>query len=91
MKNTKQAKPSRPSHQSSPVCARRKLAGFADKSTSVAPTQTQTRNAHGTEIGTRYRYIDDTPLVPFSENATSTSAAGYTQVGDYMVPPVVKP
>ena len=73
------------SHQSSPVCARRKLAGFADKSTSVAPTQTQTRNAQGTEIGTRYRYIDDTPLVPFNEKGTgslvvgsgsSTSAAG---------------
>ncbi|NLK46946.1 MAG: RHS repeat-associated core domain-containing protein, partial [Treponema sp.] len=36
------------------------------------------RNSSGTEIGTRYRYIDDTPLVPFSENATSTSAAGAT-------------
>ena len=76
MKNTKQAKPSRPSHQSSPVCARRKLAGFADKSTSVAPTQTQTRNASGTEIGTRYRYIDDTPLVPFNEKGTGSLVVG---------------
>ncbi|NLF83081.1 MAG: RHS repeat-associated core domain-containing protein, partial [Candidatus Gastranaerophilales bacterium] len=38
------------------------LAGFADKSTSVAPTQTQTR---------------DTPLVPFNEAGTAgTSASG---------------
>ena len=37
------------SHQPKPVCALRKLAGFADESTFVAPTQTQTR---------------DTPLVP---------------------------
>ena len=115
---------SSPLHQSKPVCAKRKLAGFADKSIFVAPTQTQTRdgfsfdiisqsdltetplfnvsesvrtrttqvsdtgtsqststgrNSYGTEIGTRYRYIDETPLVPFSENgnsASSTSAAG---------------
>ncbi|NLF84094.1 MAG: RHS repeat-associated core domain-containing protein [Candidatus Gastranaerophilales bacterium] len=49
------------SHQSSPVCARRKLAGFADKSTSVAPTQTQTR---------------DTPLVPFNEKGTGSLVVG---------------
>ena len=37
------------------------------------------RNAAGTEIGTRYRYIDDTPLVPMTEagktNGTNSSAS----------------
>ena len=33
------------------------------------------RNALGTEIGTRYRYIDDTPLVPLTEAGKSNSSA----------------
>ena len=35
------------------------------------------RNAAGTDIGTRYRYIDDTPLVPMTEagKANGTNAA----------------
>ena len=42
-------------------------------------TTSSGRNAAGTEIGTRYRYIDDTPLVPLSEAAASggsSAAAG---------------
>ncbi|MDD6486723.1 MAG: RHS repeat-associated core domain-containing protein, partial [Spirochaetales bacterium] len=42
-------------------------------------TTSSGRNAAGTEIGTRYRYIDDTPLVPLSEAAaggSSSAAAG---------------
>ena len=46
------------SHQSSPVCARRKLAGFADKSTSVAQPQTQTLY-FGTDILGSVRNVTD--------------------------------
>ena len=49
---------SHPSHQSSPVCARRKLAGFADKSTSVAQPQTQTLY-FGTDILGSVRNVTD--------------------------------
>ena len=33
------------------------------------------RNAAGTDIGTRYRYIDDNPLVPMPEVGTSSATA----------------
>ena len=49
---------SHPSHQPLPVCACRKLAGFADKSTSVAPTQTQTLY-FGTDILGSVRNVTD--------------------------------
>ena len=45
----------------------------------VSGSAPNNRNAAGTEIGTRYRYIDDTPLVPLSEAAAgggSSAAAG---------------
>ena len=36
------------------------------------------RNTAGTEIGTRYRYIDDNPLVPLSESGTNPSTSTTT-------------
>ena len=43
----------------------------------VSGSTSNGRNERGTEIGTRYRYIDDTPLVPMTEagKANSTNAA----------------
>ena len=45
----------------------------------VSGSAPNNRNAAGTEIGTRYRYIDDTPLVPMTEagktNGTNSSAS----------------
>lgn len=45
----------------------------------VSGSASNGRNALGTEIGTRYRYIDDTPLVPLTEagkaNGTNSSAS----------------
>ena len=46
------------SHQPKPVCALRKLVGFADKSTSVVPTQTQTLY-FGTDILGSVRNVTD--------------------------------
>ena len=43
----------------------------------VSGSTSNGRNERGTEIGTRYRYIDDTPLVPMTEaeKANGTNAA----------------
>ncbi|MDD6487494.1 MAG: hypothetical protein PUF61_11160, partial [Spirochaetales bacterium] len=43
----------------------------------VSGSTSNGRNERGTEIGTRYRYIDDTPLVPMAEagKANGTNAA----------------
>ena len=46
----------------------------------VSGSASNNRNAAGTEIGTRYRYIDDTPLVPLTEagKTNGTSSSGST-------------
>ncbi len=51
-----------------------------------AAAQTQTRGTNGAANGTRYRYIDDTPLVPLEQagsgstaNAGSSAAAAKTR------------
>ena len=46
----------------------------------VSGTASSNRTALGSEIGTRYRYIDDTPLVPMTEagKASGTNAASST-------------
>ena len=67
------------SHQPSPNCACRNLSGGAAQAMFVDPVQSQFSTALGSEIGTRYRYIDDTPLVPLTEAGktngnTSTSS-----------------
>ncbi|MBP5603033.1 MAG: RHS repeat-associated core domain-containing protein [Treponema sp.] len=41
----------------------------------VSGSTSNGRNERGTEIGTRYRYIDDTPLVPLTEAGKSNSSA----------------
>ncbi|MBP5329273.1 MAG: LysM peptidoglycan-binding domain-containing protein [Spirochaetaceae bacterium] len=45
--------------------------------TSVTGSRTYAggRNERGTDIGTRYRYIDDNPLVPISEAGNSTNSS----------------
>ena len=52
----------------------------------VSGSASNGRNAFGSEIGTRYRYIDDTPLVPMTEagkangsNAASSASAAKTR------------
>ena len=68
------------SHQPSPNCACRNLSGGAAQAMFVDPVQSQFSTALGSEIGTRYRYIDDTPLVPMVEagKANGTNAAAST-------------
>ncbi len=41
----------------------------------VSGSTPNNRTALGSEIGTRYRYIDDTPLVPLSEAGNSTNSS----------------
>ena len=68
---------SRISHQSSPVCAHRKLAGFADKSTSVAPTQTQTRNTTDKYGAVQANYSYDVFGNPYLSNLDHDIGFGY--------------
>ena len=46
----------------------------------VSGSASNNRNAAGTEIGTRYRYIDDTPLVPLSEAASGGGSSAAASV-----------
>ena len=48
---------------------------YRDGTDSINQPVTAGRNERGSELGTRYRYIDETPLVPLTEAGKSNSSA----------------